>query len=133
MSTEAWTRIETQRREDLRRLADQAERRGVRILHTRDGAHFATSATDATLLYPVGVESGCTCLAAVHGGLCGHLGLLLSELGLIPETAEERSAALAQDACDEAEGEYEAAVHGVIVSGRGWPAAPADTRRQIAA
>ncbi len=89
MSTEARIRIETQRREDLRRLADQAEQKGVRILHTRDGRHFATSATDATRLYPVGVASGCTCLAAVHGGLCGHLGLLLSELGLIGDDTDE--------------------------------------------
>jgi len=101
MSTEARIRIEAQRREDLRRLADQAERKGVRILHTRDGAHFATSATDATLLYPVGVESGCTCLAAVHGGLCGHLGLLLSELGMIPEDAAEAARAIVDDAWQE--------------------------------
>ncbi len=83
MSTDARIRAEIQRREDLRRLADQAERRGVRIFHTRDGRHFATSATDPTLLYPVGVELGCSCLSAVHGGLCGHLGLLLDELGLL--------------------------------------------------
>jgi len=130
MSTEARARIETQRREDLDRLARQAERAGVRILvDRRRGQHVATSASDPAVCYLVDADAGCSCLGFTSAGKCQHHSLLLAELGLIPETAEERSAALAQDACDEADAAYEVAMDGVIASGRGWPSAPAEAGR----
>ncbi len=77
-------RVETQRAEDLRRLADQAERRGVRILLTSDGSHFATSASNPTALHRVS-EQGCDCKGFAYWQRCSHHSLLLSELGLIPD------------------------------------------------
>jgi len=133
-NTDTRARIETQRVEDLTRLARQAERAGVRILvDRRRGQHVATSATDPAVCYLVVAEAGCSCLGYTYAGKCQHHSLLLAELGLIPETAAERAAALARDAFDEADAAYEAAMEGVIASGRGWPAVPDDTRRRIAA
>jgi hypothetical protein len=79
-------RIAERNGETLRRLADQGERNGVRILvdHRRE-QHVATSATDPTACYFVGVEEGCTCRGYAKWGRCQHHSLLLSELGVIPD------------------------------------------------
>ncbi len=80
------TRITTQRVEDLHRLADQAERKGVRLLvDHRTGQHVATSASDPTRCYHVDAERGCTCRGYAAWHRCMHHSLLLSELGLIPD------------------------------------------------
>ncbi len=80
------TRITTQRVEDLHRLANQAERKGVRLLvDHRTGQHVATSASDPTRCYHVDPERGCTCKGYGAWGRCQHHSLLLSELGLIPD------------------------------------------------
>ncbi len=78
------SRITTQRAEDLHRLANQAEARGIRILLTADGEHFATSATNPTQLHRVSPES-CDCRGFTYWQRCTHHSLLLSELGLIPD------------------------------------------------
>ncbi len=78
------TRITTQRAEDLLRLADQAQVRGVRILLTADGEHFATSSSDPTTLHRVS-RQGCDCRGFSYWQRCSHHSLLLSELGLIPD------------------------------------------------
>ncbi len=78
-------RIDTQRAEDLHRLADQGERNGCRILvEPISGAHFATSAT-SPILYRVSVDGGCTCRGYQVWRRCQHHSLLLSELGAIPD------------------------------------------------
>ncbi len=80
------TRIVTQKAEDLHRLADQAERKGVRLLvDHRTGQHVATSASDPTRCYDVDAERGCTCKGWIAWHRCMHHSLLLSELGLIPD------------------------------------------------
>ncbi len=78
------TRIATQRAEDLHRLADQGERKGIRILLTTDGEHFATSSSDPTTLHRVS-QQGCDCRGFSYWQRCSHHLLLLSELGLIPD------------------------------------------------
>ncbi len=77
-------RATTQRLEDLRRLADQGERRGIQILLTADGEHLATSATNPTLVHRVN-ERGCDCKGFAYWQRCSHHSLLLSQLGLIPD------------------------------------------------
>ncbi len=77
-------RATTQRLEDLRRLADQGEQRGIRILVTADGEHFATSCSNPTTLHRVS-RQGCDCKGFAYWGRCSHHSLLLSELGLIPD------------------------------------------------
>ncbi len=84
MDTRTQRRVNVQRSEDLARLADQAERRGVRILLTADGEHLATSATNPTLLHRVD-ERGCDCRGFFYWHRCTHHALLLSQLGLIPD------------------------------------------------
>ncbi len=80
------TRIVTQKAEDLHRLADQAERKGVRLLvDERTGQHVATSASDPTRCYHVDAERGCTCKGYGTWGRCQHHALLLAELGRIPD------------------------------------------------
>jgi len=99
MSTEARARIEAQRREDLDRLARQAERAGVRILvDRRRGQHVATSASDPAVCYLVDADAGCSCLGFTYAGKCQHHSLLLAELGLIPE---EAARAIVDDAWQE--------------------------------
>ncbi len=73
--------------EDLVRLANQAERKGSRILHI-DGTsgHVATSAS-SPVCYQVSV-AGCTCRGFATWGRCGHWALLLSELGQLPDLAD---------------------------------------------
>ncbi len=78
------TRITTQRVEDLLRLADQAEARGIRILLTADGEHFATSSSDPTTLHRVS-RQGCDCKGFSCWQRCSHHSLLLSQLDLIPD------------------------------------------------
>jgi len=77
-------RIETQRAEDVARLADKAEREGVRVLLTADGEHFATSRSNPTALHRVGVDR-CDCRGWLVWGRCGHNALLQSQLGLVPD------------------------------------------------
>ncbi len=86
MNTAMTRRVGTQQAEDLHRLADQAERKGVRILvdHCM-GQHVATSATDPTTCYHVDVERGCTCKGYGTWGRCQHHSLLLAELGRLPD------------------------------------------------
>ncbi len=84
MTTATTRRIAQTTAEDLHRLADQGERKGVRILLTADGEHFATSATNPTHLHRVSPES-CDCRGFAYWGHCQHHSLLLSELGLIPD------------------------------------------------
>ncbi len=77
-------RVETQRAEDLRRLADQGERNGVRVLLTSDGSHFATSASNPTTLHRVS-RHGCDCSGFTYWHRCTHHSLLLSQLGALPD------------------------------------------------
>jgi hypothetical protein len=84
MDTATTRRIGTQRVEDLHRLADQGERKGIRILLTADGEHFATSTSNPTTLHRVS-EHGCDCKGFAYWGRCSHHALLLSQLGLIPD------------------------------------------------
>src|SRR5215203_2722089 len=88
-------RIATQRAEDVRILANQAERAGIRILATNDGEHFASTPFDPTYLYRLTL-TGCDCLYFACFGRCIHHALLLSELGLI-EDVEPAAAALWAD------------------------------------
>ena len=82
----AEARAQAHTAEDLRRLADQAERHGIRILVDRaSGQHVATSASDPTACYLVSATRGCPCVGFGHWGRCQHVALLLSELGLIPD------------------------------------------------
>ncbi|MDP9470626.1 MAG: hypothetical protein M3Q71_08155 [Chloroflexota bacterium] len=78
------TRVTIQKAEDLRRLADQGERRGIRILLTADGEHFATSNTSAVTLHRVS-RQGCDCKGFTYWGRCTHHALLLSQLGALPD------------------------------------------------
>ena len=81
-------RVRAQRAEDLRRLADRAERAGVRILlDRRTGRHAATDPNDPTRCHFVGTES-CTCKRFALLGTCEHTALLLAQLGLIPDAEE---------------------------------------------
>ncbi|MDP9357657.1 MAG: hypothetical protein M3R02_20695 [Chloroflexota bacterium] len=86
MNTAVTRRVSAQRVEDLLRLADQGERKGIRILLTEDGAHFATSASDKTRLHRVSPD-GCDCRGYQAWHRCMHHSLLLSQLGLIPDPA----------------------------------------------
>ncbi len=86
MNTATFRRIDTQRAEDLARLAGQAERKGVRILvDHRTAAHVATSASDPSRCYQVDAERGCTCRGYQTWQRCQHHSLLLSELGQLPD------------------------------------------------
>ncbi len=86
MDTATTRRIAQTTAEDLHRLADQAERKGVRLLvDHRTGQHVATSASDPTRCYHVDPERGCTCKGFTYWGRCTHHSLLLAELGLIPD------------------------------------------------
>lgn len=70
---------------DLWRLADEAERRKIRILiEPISGEHFATSASDPALLYRV-TGFSCTCKGFVHWQRCTHHAALLAHLGWLPD------------------------------------------------
>ncbi len=98
MNTATSRRIVTQRVEDLLRLADQAEAKGVRILLTADGEHFATSASTPTMLHRVS-EHGCDCRGFSCWGRCSHHSLLLSQLGLIPDLEPAPAATVSCPTC----------------------------------
>ncbi|MDP9358507.1 MAG: hypothetical protein M3R02_25120, partial [Chloroflexota bacterium] len=73
MTTAVTRRVSTQRAEDLHRLANQGERKGVKILvDPRTGQHVATSASDPTRCYHVDVERGCTCPGYAAWQRCQH-------------------------------------------------------------
>jgi len=97
MTTATEARIAIQRIEDITRLADQAARNGVRILATRDGAHYATDDTDPTRLHVV-TPDGCDCNRFRWFGRCQHHALLLAELGLIEDAGDQHIIAMADDA-----------------------------------
>ncbi len=84
MNTATIRRIVTEKAEDLHRLADQGERKGVKILLTADGEHLATSTSNPTMLHRVS-EQGCDCKGFAAWGRCSHHSLLLSQLGLLPD------------------------------------------------
>jgi hypothetical protein len=70
---------------DLWRLADEAERRGVRILvEPISGDHFATSGSDPTKLYRL-THFSCTCKGFQHWQRCVHHSLLIAQLGWLPD------------------------------------------------
>ena len=70
---------------DFWRLAEEAERRGIRILvEPLSGEHFATSAKDATRLYRV-TGFSCTCKGFLAWQRCTHHSLLLAQLGWLPD------------------------------------------------
>ena len=72
---------------DFARLADLAERRGVRILvEPIGGEHFATSASNPTLLYRL-THWSCSCRGFITWQRCSHYALFLSQLGWLPEPA----------------------------------------------
>ncbi len=86
MNTATTRRIAQTTAEDLHRLADQGEKKGIRILvDHRTGQHVATSASDPTRCYHVDAERGCTCKGWMAWRRCQHHSLLLAELGLIPD------------------------------------------------
>lgn len=74
---------------DLWRLAEEAERRGIKILvEPISGEHFATSATDPTTLYRV-TGFSCTCKGFLAWQRCTHHSLLLAQLGWLPDPHPE--------------------------------------------
>ena len=97
MTTTTEARIAIQHVEDIARLADQAVRNGVRILVTRDGAHFATSDVDPTRLHRL-TPDGCDCNRFRWFGRCPHHALLLAELGLIEDAGDQHIIAMVADA-----------------------------------
>nr|MDP9473776.1 hypothetical protein [Chloroflexota bacterium] len=84
MDTATTRRIAQTTAEDLHRLANQAESRGIRILLTADGEHFATSTSNPTMLHRVSPQ-GCDCKGFTYWGRCSHHSLLLAELGRLPD------------------------------------------------
>lgn len=86
------------RAERLSRLADAAERAGVRILvDHRTGQHVAADADNPTACYLVDAD-GCTCRRFALWGRCWHHALLSAERGLIRHPDEERETPTAQRA-----------------------------------
>jgi len=74
---------------DFARLADLAERRGVKVLvEPISGEHFATSASKAHLLYRLTHYSR-TCPGFVAWQRCTHHSLLLAELGWLPDAPDD--------------------------------------------
>lgn len=70
---------------DLHRLAEEADRRGIRIMREPiSGEHFATSATDPTLLHRV-TGFSCSCRGFLKWGRCTHFAALLASEGWLPE------------------------------------------------
>ncbi len=70
---------------DFWRLAEQAERNGIRILvEPISQDHFATSATDPTIVYRV-TGLSCSCKGFMTWQRCQHHALLLAELGWLPD------------------------------------------------
>ncbi len=70
---------------DLWRLAEQAERNGIRILvEPISGEHFATSSTKPNVLYRL-THLSCTCRGFMTWQRCSHHSLLLAQLGWLPD------------------------------------------------
>ncbi|MDP9472159.1 MAG: hypothetical protein M3Q71_16075 [Chloroflexota bacterium] len=70
---------------DFWRLAEEAERRGIRILiEPISGEHFATSSTQENALYRL-THYSCTCKGFLHWQRCTHHSLLLAQLGWLPD------------------------------------------------
>ncbi|MDP9370200.1 MAG: hypothetical protein M3Q03_18335 [Chloroflexota bacterium] len=70
---------------DFWRLAAEAERRGIRILvEPISGEHFATSGSNANILYRL-TGFSCTCKGFLHWQRCTHHSLLLAQLGWLPD------------------------------------------------
>ncbi len=71
------------------RLAEEAERRGVRIfVEPISGEHFATSGSKATILYRL-TGFSCTCKGFLRWQRCSHHSLLLAQLGWLPDPEPE--------------------------------------------
>ncbi len=96
---------------DLWRLAELAERRGIRILvEPISGEHFATSGSKDNILYRL-TGFSCTCKGFLHWQRCSHHSLLLSQLGWLPDPDPDpasptpaAAAALEPDACPDCDG-----------------------------
>jgi hypothetical protein len=74
------------RPEDLWRLADEGERRGLRVLSATDGRGWAvTSHSCPGLLHMVTVTGGCDCEGYRAWRRCTHWAMLLAELGMLPD------------------------------------------------
>ncbi len=74
---------------DFWRLAEEAERRGIRILiEPISGEHFATSSTQDNVLYRL-THYSCTCKGFLHWQRCTHHSLLLAQLGWLPDPEPE--------------------------------------------
>ncbi len=74
---------------DFWRLAEEAERRGIRILvEPISGEHFATSSSRANVLYRL-TGFSCTCKGFLHWQRCTHHSLLLAQLGWLPDPEPE--------------------------------------------
>jgi hypothetical protein len=96
---------------DFWRLAEEAERRGIRILvEPISGEHYATSATDPTRLYRL-THYSCTCKGFLTWQRCTHHSLLLAHLGWLPDVDPDPAPAAAtapspkQDPCPDCQGE----------------------------
>ena len=74
---------------DFWRLAEEAEHRGIRILvEPISGEHFATSASQANILYRL-THYSCTCKGFLRWQRCTHHSLLLAQLGWLPDPGPE--------------------------------------------
>ncbi len=74
---------------DFWRLAEEAERRGIRILvEPISNEHFATSASKANTLYRL-THYSCTCKGFLTWQRCTHHSLLLAQLGWLPDPEQE--------------------------------------------
>lgn len=81
---------------DLWRLAEEAERRGIRIfVEPIVNEHFATSASDSTKLYRVTALS-CTCAGFMVHQRCTHQSALLAYLGWLPDPEPPASPCLSE-------------------------------------
>ena len=74
---------------DFWRLAEEAERRGIRILvEPISGEHFATSSTKSNTIYRL-THLSCTCRGFMTWQRCTHHSLLLAQLGWLPDPEPE--------------------------------------------
>ena len=75
--------------ETLWRLAEEAERRGVKILHEPiSNEQYALSGSDPTRLYRL-THWSCSCRGFMRWQRCGHWALFLAQLGWLPEIDPE--------------------------------------------
>ena len=74
---------------DLWRLAEQAERNGIRILREPfSNEHFATSGSDPTILHRL-THLSCSCRGFMVWQRCQHHALFLAQLGWLPDVADD--------------------------------------------